>query len=306
MINILRPFTVTVALLASAFAAVGQDALVPIVQPDLNRVTGIAPAFFGPNAFDVPQMSDGSTTGNFSAEISGGYFGGFIVKGSEDHTADIYAQMNIPLFSDRVNLNLWMPLAEWWKMSPQVMAARRIKDAPFSGHDLGAAFLCLEVQVLKEKQFCPGIVVRAALRTASEDKAYAAARSYDAPGYFFDFSVGKGFGPFRLALSSGFLCWQTDNGRQNDAIMFGILARYSNPFVNVSAQYGGYWGWERYGDFPRVVKTRIDICPKWLVHPWATFQYGFHDWPFWGIRAGVQVDFPIIGRDSGGKKCKKM
>lgn len=290
-----RIWLIAAAMLAIAAPLSGQDALVPIIQPDLGQVTGIAPAFFGPNAYDVPEMSDGTTTGTLSASVAGGYFGGFIVKGSEDHTADLFAQLNIPLFTDRVNLKVWMPLSEWWKMSPQVMAARRINPSLSSGHDIGAAFLCLEVQALKEKPRCPGIVVRAALRTASEDKAFAAARSYDAPGYFFDFSVGKLFGPVRLALSSGFLCWQTDNGRQNDAIMFGILAKYSNPYANVSAQYGGYWGWERYGDFPRVVKTRIDICPKWLVHPWLTFQYGFHDWPFYGIRAGIQVDFSLIG-----------
>lgn len=291
---------------ACAFGAAAQERLVPIAEPDWDQVTGIAPKYFGPNTFQVPDMMDGTTSGKLRFELAGDWYGGFLVKGAQDNTYDIYARISVPLFTPRVNLNMWMPFCEWWNTSPEVVRERRASDPALKGHNPSVAIICLEGQVLTERKWRPDISVRVALRTASEGGAYQYARSYDSAGYFFDFSVGKSFGPVRLALSSGFLCWQTDNGRQNDAVMFGALARYDNEWVSASVQYGGYIGWEKYGDFPRVLKGRIDCCSRWPVHPFVSVQYGFNDWPFTGVRFGACADFSILGNDVGGKKCKKM
>ena len=37
----------------------GLQAQTPVVAPDWSAVTKIAPAYFGPNAFPVPEMTDG-------------------------------------------------------------------------------------------------------------------------------------------------------------------------------------------------------------------------------------------------------
>ena len=274
-----------------------QDHFVPIQQPDLSQKTGIAPAFWGPNAFQVPDMLDGTVSHTLKFEVAGGYADGRITDGGTDRTGDIFVKLNVPLWTDRVNLSAWWSVHEWYSMSDDVKAARRI-DPSISGkgHETGAAYISIDGEILREKKYAPAISARICLRTASEGTSvpFGAARSYDAAGYFFDLSVGKSFGPVRIAASGGFLCWQTDNGRQNDAVMFGALASYSSDWVSVNAQYGGYWGWERYGDFPRVIKARLDLCNKWIVHPFATFQYGFHDWPFWQARAGIQLNVNIL------------
>lgn len=267
------------------------NAQVPVIQPDLSKSTGIAPAFFGPNAFQVPEMISGSFSGKFSLELAGDFIVGNLIPGQVDRTADIAARIRIPLFTPRVNLSLWMPLVEWYSMNPEIMAARRIQEGISPrGHELGPAFISVDMLLLQEEKTSakPEIGLRIALRTASEDKAFASARSYDCPGYFFDACVGKTFGRFHLAASTGFLCWQTDNGRQNDAIMFGVSASYKHNIFKLSAQYGGYWGWERNGDFPRTVRAKAVFGPeKWSFRPVFAWQHGFNDWPFDQYRIGV-------------------
>jgi len=280
------------ALLGASFLwCVSLHSQVPIVQPDLGEKTYIAPAFFGPNAFQVPEMNDGRTTGNFQAEVAGDYIKGHLVKGAGDDTWDFFLKFRIPLFSDRVNLTLWAPLMEWYKTDRAVLDARRVdKSVSGSGHETGAAYISADILVLKETEKRPSIVLRSVLRTALEDKAFGKARSYDCPGYFFDVSAGKNLGPFRVAASTGFLCWQTDNGRQNDAVMFGVMGEYFNKYFDLSAQYGGYVGWEKCGDFPRTLRVRCDGGPSgWCVRPFVMYQHGFNDWPFDQLRAGVSV-----------------
>lgn len=271
------------------FSGAGISAQVPIVQPDLNMKTGIAPAFFGPNAFQVPEMLDGTTQGSFGVEISGDCYVGNAVSGAKDLTGDIFLKLRLPLFTDRVNLTMWMPVREWYDCDRSVMDYRRTAPTVSGrGSEIGPAFISLDIMLLREGKWWPSLAFRSVLRTASEDKAFASARSYDSAGYFFDIAAGKSFGPFRIAASTGFLCWQTDNGRQNDAIMFGILGTYSHEYLKLAVQYGGYVGWEKYGDFPRTIRARADIgSEKWPVRPFVQYQHGFNDWPFDQYRLGL-------------------
>lgn len=266
-------------------------AQVLITQPDFRKATYIAPAWFGPNAFQVPEMNDGLTAGSFHAELAADYIKGHLVEGALDNTWDLFLKFRIPLFSERVNLTLWAPVQEWYQTGREVLMARRADSSTSGyGHVTGAAFISVDILLLKETDKRPSFVLRSVLRTALEDRAFEKARSFDCPGYFFDLTAGKSFGPVRFAVSSGFLCWQTDNGRQNDAFMFGVLGEYFNTWFALRAQYGGYVGWEKCGDFPRTLRLRLDGGPQaWSVRPFFLYQHGFSDWPFDQLRAGVTV-----------------
>ena len=80
---------------------------VPIVQPDLRQKTLVAPAYFGPNAFQVPAMNDGTVYDHFHIELSGDYFTGRMVPGALDRATDLNIECHIPLFSNRANLTIW-------------------------------------------------------------------------------------------------------------------------------------------------------------------------------------------------------
>lgn len=289
-------FCLTILLLTSLQFLKAQTS---IQAPNLSVPSLVAPGYFGPNAFPVPDMSDGTTSADVRLELYGDGFTstkGYSIK--EDLTLDVFAKATIPLFSDRVNLVLWMPIVEYFESGPRVNEARRITDPDrwISGIDSGDAYVSTDILVLDERKSGVGLVLRSVLKSASGN-SFGTARVYDAPGYFFDVTAGRdvyasadGNTKLRIAMTGGFLCWQTDNGRQNDAVMYGLSAALQSGPVKVRTDYGGYVGWEGYGDRPMTFKTRLsyaigDISIE-MMH-----QVGFKDWPYHQFRFGISKIF---------------
>lgn len=279
-------------------------ATVPIISPCLGDPTGIAPAYFGPNAFPVPDMLDGRVQNCLRVEIAGdGYFG---FQG--DKTADAFARVFIPLFTDRVNLTLWMPVTEWYQMTPERQRVCGMQDSvAIAGHGAGDAYFSTDIQILRDKKWAPDIALRAACKSASGGQ-YELTRHYDCPGYFFDLSLGqswylgerqsgdkaRGEGvELRLAGSAGFLCWQTDNGRQNDAVMYGLQLLLKSQYVSFRTTWSGYVGWEDMGDRPMIIKGRLAGHAKGF-EPYVEYQYGIKDYPFHMLRVGLAYHIDIL------------
>lgn len=277
------------------------SALVPIDKPNLRETTGIAPAYFGPNAFPVPDMLDGRVQKQLRVEIAGDGYLGF----QGDKTADAFARVFVPLFTDRVNLTVWMPVMEWYEMSPARMATCRVPDSlAHRGSGAGDAYFSTDIQILRDKKWAPDIALRAACKSASGGQ-YELARHYDCPGYFMDLSVGKSWYlgekqeangvELRVAGSAGFLCWQTDNGRQNDAVMYGLQLLMKSQYVSLRTTYSGYVGWENDGDKPMIIKGRLSGHAK-QFEPYVEYQYGIKDYPFHMLRVGLAYSIDILKR----------
>ena len=277
------------------------SALVPIDKPNLRETTGIAPAYFGPNAFPVPDMLDGRVQKQLRVEIAGDGYWGF----QGDKTADAFARVFIPLFTDRVNLTVWMPVMEWYEMTPERMATCRVPDSlAHRGSGAGDAYFSTDIQILRDKKWAPDIALRAACKSASGGQ-YELARHYDCPGYFMDLSVGKSWYlgekqeakgvELRVAGSAGFLCWQTDNGRQNDAVMYGLQLLMKSQYVSLRTTYSGYVGWENDGDKPMIIKGRLSGHAK-QFEPYVEYQYGIKDYPFHMLRVGLAYSIDILKR----------
>ncbi|MBR0272537.1 MAG: hypothetical protein IJQ59_00405 [Bacteroidaceae bacterium] len=298
-------------LLAGAYilTSVQTYAQTPLTKPSLSDVTHVSPYYFGPNAFAVPEMLDGRVQRELRVELAGDYFKGF--RG--DHTADMALKVNIPLWTDRVNLSLWMPVIEWYKNSDESLDASNIlpehRENARKGCLSGDVYVSADIQLLKERRWRPDWVVRATLKTASGGEFFHA-RYYDSPGYFFDTAVGKSFmvggntkwnHRLRAALSTGFLCWQTDNGRQNDAVQFGVTAKWENRYFTLAETFAGYSGWEHNAgnggdtahDSPMVLRTDFIFHIK-QFDVVAAYQYGLHDYPFHQVRVGVAYRWDIL------------
>ena len=281
----------------------------PLDKPALNTATRVSPEYFGPNAFQVPDVLDGRVQHDLRVELATDYFHG----NYGDHTTDIALKVNIPLWTDRVNLSAWMPITEWWRNNEENLARCRVQeeywDDAKKGHVPGDVYVSVDVQLMKGRRYRPDWVARAALKTASSNYFHLA-RYYDSPGYFFDTSVGKSLSVghnaewnhrLRFALSTGFLCWQTDNGRQNDAVQFGVKAMWENRHFSLSESFAGYSGWEHGAsnggseahDQPMVLRTDLQVHLKRfdLV---AAYQYGLHDYPFHQVRLGVAYRWDIL------------
>ena len=271
-----------------------------IVQPNLGVPSKIAPAYFGPNAFPVPDMLDGRTSSDLKLELYGDCFLGTTTGNvADDVTGDLFVKLTLPLFTPKANLTVWMPIFEYFYTSAEVNDLRRLPHAgSLQGMDSGDVYVSADVRILSQEKHHIDIAARAVLKTASANQ-FAKGRCYDAPGYFFDVAFGRGFqlgeySNLRLALSGGFLCWQTDNGRQNDAVMYGALLAYNYKRFSIDTCFGGYAGWENDGDRPMTLKTslsyRLGDFSLRLMH-----QVGFNDWPYHQIRFGATYAFDMLG-----------
>lgn len=281
----------------------------------LNTATLVSPYYFGPNAFQVPDMLDGRVSETLRVELTGDYFRG----DRGDHTADAALKVNVPLWTRRANLSLWMPVMEWYRNSDENIAVCRIQPAhqgeARKGHLSGDVYVSMDMQLVREglwrgkqKKGVPDWALRAALRTASGGEYYLA-RYYDGPGYFFDTFLAKSFAlghgtwnhRLRVVASSGFLCWQTDNGRQNDAVQYGVMLKWENRHFSLSQAFGGYNGWEHNAsnggalahDRPMTLKTHFAYHIKqWEIV--AVWQYGLRDYPYQQVRLGLAYNWDIL------------
>lgn len=306
MCNMRRLLLVSFALCTLALA--GQT---PLTKPTLSEVTRISPYYFGPNAFPVPDMLDGRVSGDLRIELAGDYFHG--KRG--DHTEDAVLKVNIPLWTRRANLTVWMPVMEWYRNSDENISVCRIEDEhkekAHKGSLSGDVFISTDMWLIQEKEgrpFRPDWTIRAAVKTASGGKYYHA-RYYDSPGYFFDTSLAKSFTlghgtwnhRLRIVASTGFLCWQTDNGRQDDAVQYGVMLKWENRHFSLAQSLSGYNGWEHNAsnggslahDCPMVLKTNISYRIKaWEIV--AAYQYGLRDYPYQQFRVGIAYNWDIL------------
>ncbi|MFR9500309.1 MAG: hypothetical protein SNH18_07695 [Rikenellaceae bacterium] len=282
-------FTLLAAMLSSV--AVAQ---VDIEKPDLSTPTKISSDYFGPNALPIPDMLDGTTSSDLLLELGGDYFDGH--RG--DKTYDIYMKLTVPLFSDRVNVTMWIQaINEWYVMSDESHEHSRLPDEiEYRGSEFGDAYLTTDIHLMKQSATRPDISLRIGLKTAL-GYGFFKARYFDNPGYFFDTSVAKSFQfvdsfveDIRLVGSFGFLCWQTDNGRQNDAVMYGAQLKVQTKWFTLAESYGGYSGWERDGDCPVSLKSSISR-EFGRYTPYIQHQYGFRDWAFTQYKLGLSYRF---------------
>ena len=262
----------------------------PVVPPNYRDKSLIAPEYFGPNAFPVPIMLTGTndSTLNFSLGLDAQFAQpGRTQKGNEgERTNTIQAYLSIPLFTQRVNFRVWMPVMEFYE------------NTNFgSGHGAGDVYISTDIQILNERHIAPAIQLRAAMKTASGGQ-YEKYRFYDSPAYFFDIAFAKSFALnpdwlIRLCASAGFLCWQTDNGRQNDAVMYGVSMQLRYRYVSAVATYAGYVGWENAGDQPMVIRADLRGHVN-NFEPFIGYEYGIKDYPFHTARLGLRYHIPIL------------
>ena len=92
-----------------------------------NRVS---PLCFGPNALPVPDMLDGRVAPRLYAELAGDIHKGFY----GDMTETVSAKVNIPLFTPRVNLSVWMPVVEFYQYTPRALEHFQPREYTERGH----------------------------------------------------------------------------------------------------------------------------------------------------------------------------
>lgn len=248
----------------------------------------ISPLYFGPNALPVPDMLDGRVSEKLYAEVAYDFYKGFY----GDRTQDINVKLNIPLFTPRVNLTVWMPVIEFYHNTPRSLAHQASLDQKVKGKEFGNVYVTTDIHVFKQKRYSPDVTLRIGLITASGDSEQFA-RYFDAPGYFFDTSIAKSvkfensfFKELRFVANLGFLCWQVSTSSQNDAYMYGLKTCLETKAFSTSFAWQGYSGWIDDGDKPMVLKADI-VGNVGKFRPLFVYQYGLRDYPFHQFRIGL-------------------
>ena len=251
--------------------------------------------YFGPNALPVPENIKG-TAGDISfIELNSAIH---LSKG--DKTQDGGYNVAFNLFKNYVTVQVFGTLVEHYKMDTITLDERACRNFSGEGYAMGDVNISTIIQIVRESNF-PDVAVRANLRTASGGKIEDA-RYTDAPGYYFDLSMGKTlilnskcFDKIRIYGYGGFYCWENHyvEKRQDDAYMYSLgfdLIRSQNLLF--SNEIAGYSGADYNGDKPLIYRTSLKYKSSNRLF-YIQYYRGFRDYTYQSIRVGLQFLFNL-------------
>ncbi len=254
----------------------------------------ISPAFLGPNALPVPELKNGLLPGQSTFELAaqGQYMPG-------DRTHNLFSRLFLRLDSDVFGVQVSMVPIEHYLMDTVIRDERKSNQRHPKGFTTGDVYVGTYVQLLKDKEKWPDLLLTINLRTASGG-AHNAARYTDAPGYFFDLSFGKSFPVGGKLLRSirphgmmGFYVWQTnlDNFKQNDAFQYGLGCTLVAVNLEMTHLIKGYSGYIGNGDQPIVYRGVLRTRRKEAFN-WSLFvQQGLRDFEYLSVSLGALFSF---------------
>ena len=250
----------------------------------------LAPAYMGPNALPVPEIKNPLMSMNPGVSIA---YENHFSKG--DKTNNAYAEIFLPLFSDKVGLNLNIVPLEHYRMDEATRDLRISRDFDGEGYASGDLYIATYIKILQDKQSLPDMLLTINLRTASGNNLNAA-RYTDTPGYWFDLSMGKEFKLNSSKIKSitqygmiGFYVWQTNiiNYYQNDALLYGIGNDILFKKIEICNSIGGYRGYLGNGDRPMVYRLAIRSKFESIFNYELRYQQGINDFQYSSFRLAL-------------------
>ncbi|MFT5667411.1 MAG: hypothetical protein ACI9DK_001605 [Vicingaceae bacterium] len=222
--------------------------------------TKLTSKFMGPNALPVPDSKKGILPNQTTLKLAGeGHFS------DGDKTQNLFSSFYLPMFSERIGLQLEMVPVEFYKMDDKTRDERISREFVSEGRTVGDLYIATFIQLTKDHKKLPDMVLGINFKTASGANLDAA-RFTNTPGYFFDLSAskeitlnGKRISSIRPHALAGFYVYQTylENNYQNDAFMYGLGIDVNSKKVTYEASLNGYVGYLNEGDRPMVARLGI-------------------------------------------------
>ncbi len=255
-----------------------------------ERYLTYTPGFLGANALPVPHITNGSTDTVNSAGLSGDFY---FSKG--DHTQDIAVYANYCLVKNKISFDLyWVPV-EHFTMSYDIKTERHVfTQHYYDRYGKGDVHLNTNIQLINQPQRLLYGAVRIGYRFPSSE--IGAARFTDAPGYYFDFSLGKGFTKhpsLKWILMVGGYFWQAEIRRhpQDDAFLYGTGLQYDKNGVRMQADIAGYLGYfYRLRDKPMVARVEFSKSFRRKIF-FFQGQQGLHNYNYTSAVIGLRQVF---------------
>jgi hypothetical protein len=254
-----------------------------------NQYMTISPAFLGPNALPVPDIKNGSVDSAMSVSISFDHY-----QSTGDRTQDFFIKGILPLFKNRMSVEMDVVPLEWYRMDTLTRDIRAVRTQSGKGSAGGDIYVATTLQIVRDKKMFPDMQLRFALKTASGTHLRDA-RFTDAPGYFFDMSFGKnlldakGFiQVIRLYADIGFYTYQTYDIKnlQNDCVLYGAGITINSKRFSFVNHIGGYSGYIGNGDKPLVFRSEFRVLQK-LIDYSVSWQQGLNDYDYSRFRVSV-------------------
>lgn len=254
----------------------------------------LSPKYMGPNALPVPPMKNGrfKNATTFTTGISYHHNEG-------DKTTDLLLDFFAPLADDIAGLHLWMVPVEFYRMDTNTRDVRRSRDYDGKGFSLGDVYIGTFIQLLKDHEKLPDLLLTINLKTPSGSNL-SGARYTDTPGYFFDISAGKSFPvsgssvQIRPSIMTGFYAFQTnlDVYLQNDAVMYGAALEVLTPKIRWQTKLTGYAGYIDNGDKPMVLRLAAETRPRNKTAFRLFLEHGLNDFPYTSVRVSMVFQIP--------------
>jgi hypothetical protein len=268
-----------------------------------------SPTYTGPNALPVPFSQKGQVKDRMEVRMDGeAHFG------AGDKTQDIFLECYVPVVKNKIVLEFYGIPFEHYKMDEPTVVERRVRNRSGEGFASGDFYFSTIIQIIRNKRM-PDVALRMACKTASGSKL-SDARFTDAPGYFFDLSLGKDFmfsskliNKIRFHGMLGFYSWQMNlpENPQNDALLLaaGVDLHFSGLYFNNSLDgYIGYFGNELVvvGDkeepIPfrdRPIVYRLDLMKKTDHFDFGLgYQLGLNDFIYQTFKFSLIYHFTIV------------
>jgi hypothetical protein len=251
-----------------------------------------SPEFQGPNSLPVPEIVNGKVESIGTVEIGAvGHFS------NGDNTQNLFTKIYYPVVPRLIAIEGYVVPLEHFKMDTATRDIRAARIKSGEGTAGGDIYFGTVIQLVRDKKF-PDVTFRMTCRTASGTNV-SAARYTDAPGYFFDLSMGKDlktksfFNIIRPFGMIGFYSYQTNNAdfRQDDAFLYGAGSDFSSEKITLTAAMGGYFGYINNHDRPIV--ARLNFLKHGKNFNYGIYlQAGLNDYPYKSVKLSMIYKLP--------------
>ena len=252
------------------------------------------PGNMGPNALPVPEIKKGLVGKNLYVKA-----GGELHFGQGDFTRNVTAAFYYPVVPEKVAVEIYGIPYEKYTVNERLKRERRILDENCEGHTWGDYYVGTTLQLLKDHASIPDMALAFTFKTASGNSLLNA-RFTDAPAYFFDLSMGRGFTlnhpqfrKLRLYGTGGFYVWQTNSDQhpQDDAFLYGLGCETEFGNWRLNQVFAGYNGYLNMRDRPSVFRFQV-LRQQTLFNYTLEYQAGLNDFNYHSLKFGVAY-FPF-------------
>jgi hypothetical protein len=248
-----------------------------------------SPKYFGPNAFTVPAINNGSADTVKSIGATANFH---FSKG--DNTQNIMLYGNYSTKNNTISVDAQFVPYERFTMSHEKKTERKVyyKDY-YKKSAVGDVVVNTTMQLFQKWRKNIHLALRVGVRMPSGG-LQGAARYADVPMYWIDAGAAIPIknSNWKWTNMAGFLVWQTnaDGLRQDDAFLFGTGAEFNKNNFRLQAYGAGYVGYKNNGDKPIVVRINAEKKKGNCVYL-LRLQQGVNDFSYFTVETGAKILF---------------